>query len=124
LACTQLGDAAPVGSVKLARLVVPANNTDATDAHLANVTVILDSTARRVEPRYPQLVSAAPYFYQAINAFPHNQYNLYFDIVSAVGAPCSPDNVVVTSRAYNGFGILINSAADDIVLRWYAVGKY
>lgn len=108
----------PDGTVTIGRLQIPANNTDANDAHLANVVVVRDAKSARIEPNYPMLMSRAPYFYQPIAQVPSERYQLTFDIVSAVGAPCTPDNVVVTSRATNGFGILITSAADSIRLRW------
>ena len=123
-ACTAIGDTPPVGTVTIARLMIPANNTDANDAHIANVVIILDPLTTRVEPNFPMLLARAPNFYQRIAPLPDNSYALDFDIVSAVGAPCTPDNVLVTSRANNGFGILMTSAADDIVVRWTLTAKY
>ena len=122
--CTAIGDSPPDGSVMIARLVIPTNNTDSNDPHIASVVIILDAKSTRVEPNFPMLLSRAPNFYQPINPLPDNAYALDFDIVSANGAPCTPDNVIVTSRASNGFGILMTSAADDIVLRWTLTAKY
>lgn len=117
LATTAIGAAVPSDAVEVYRLTIPANSTDATDPNLTNVTL---TDVRRMEPGFPLFVSSPAYKYQSINWLPDSNYQLQFDIVSATGAPCDPDAVVIASRAQNGFGINLGSAADSVIVRWKA----
>lgn len=117
LATTAIGAAVPSDAIEIYRLTIPANSTDASDPNLTNVTL---TDVRRVEPGFPLFVSSPAYKYQSINWLPDTNYHLRFDIVAATGAPCDPDAVVIASRAQNGFGINLASAADSVTVRWEA----
>lgn len=117
LATTPLGGAVPEGAIELYRLTIPAGSTDASDPHLASVVL---TDVRRLEPAFPSHVSSPAYRYQNLNWLPDDRYQLRFDIVSAEGAPCDPDDILVGSRAQNAFAVSLASAADNIRVRWQA----
>lgn len=115
-ATTPIGGAVPDGAIEIYRLTIPANSTDATDPQLTNVTV---TDVRRLEPGFPLYVSSPAYAYVPINWLPDTGYQVRFDVVAATGAPCESRAIVVTSRAQNGFGIYLASAADSVTVRWH-----
>ena len=55
-----------------------------------------------------------------LNALSANDYQLTFEVVSAIGAPCEPRHIIASSRATNGFTIMLASAADNVQVRWRA----
>lgn len=117
LAVSALGQAVPSNAIRLYNLTIPANSTDATDPNLAGVTL---TDVRRIEPQFPIVMNSAVIVSAAINTLSANDYNLTFDVVSAAGAPCEPRHIVTTSRATNGFTVMLASAADNVVVRWRA----
>lgn len=117
LAVTALGQAVPDGAITIYRLTVPSNSTDATDPNLSNVTI---TDVRRIERQWPQVFDSPATVSTVLNVLRASDYRLDFDIVSAVGAPCARDDVVVTSRATNGFSVQLASPADSVVVRWRA----
>ena len=117
LAVTPIGSELPNGAIKIYNVTIPANSTDATDPNLTNVTL---TDVRRVEVQFPQLLNSPASASPVLQTLSANDYNLDFDVVSSVGAPCEEKSVVVSSRATNGFTVLLASAADNVVLRWKA----
>lgn len=117
LAVTPIGTTVPDDAITIYKLTIPANSTDATDPNLAGVTL---TDVRRIEAQFPQLFDNPASVSPAIKTLSANDYNLAFDVVSAIGAPCDSRHIVVSSRATNGFTIILASAADDVVLRWRA----
>lgn len=115
LAVTNIGQAVPAGAVPLYSLTVPAGSTDATDPTLANVTL---TDMRRIEPQWPLLLDSPASAAVQINPLSANDYHLSFDVLAATGAPCEAKSVLATSRAPNGFTVLLASAADDVRVRW------
>ncbi|WP_269497178.1 hypothetical protein [Castellaniella sp. S9] len=117
LAVTAIGQAVPAGAITIYRLTVPANSTDATDPNLENVTI---TDVRRIERQWPQVFDSPATVSAVLNVLRSSDYRLDFDIVSAVGAPCGHDDIVVSSRATNGFSVQLASPADSVVVRWRA----
>lgn len=117
LAVTPIGSAVPDGAIKIYNVVIPANSTDATDPNLTNVTL---TDVRRVEAQFPQMMNSPASASPVLQTLSSNDYVLDFDVVSAVGAPCEEKCLVVSSRATNGFTVLLASAADTVVFRWKA----
>lgn len=117
LAVTPIGSSLPDGSIKIYNVTIPANSTDATDPNLTNVTL---TDVRRIEPQFPQLLNSPASASIVLQPLSANDYKLDFDVVSAVGAPCEAKGIVVSSRATNGFTVLLASAADNVVVRWKA----
>lgn len=115
LAVTAIGQAMPSSAIKLYKITIPAGSTDATDPNLAAVSLI---DVRRLEPEFPQLLNSPASESVVLKTLQSADYFLDFDIASAVGAPCLPSNVIKSSRATNGFTVMLASAADDVVIRW------
>lgn len=117
LAVTPIGSDLPGGTIKIYNVTIPANSTDATDPNLTNVTL---TDVRRIESQFPQLLNSPASTSIVLQTLSANDYKLDFDVVSAVGAPCESKGIVVSSRATNGFTVLLASAADNVVVRWKA----
>lgn len=117
LAVTPIGSELPDGTIKIYNVTIPANSTDATDPNLTNVTL---TDVRRIEAQFPQLLNSPASASVVLQTLSANDYKLDFDVVSAVGAPCEAKGVMVSSRATNGFTVLLASAADNVVVRWKA----
>lgn len=117
LAVTPIGSELPDGTIKIYNVTIPANSTDATDPNLTNVTL---TDVRRIESQFPQLLNSPASASVVLQTLSANDYKLDFDVVSAVGAPCEAKGVMVSSRATNGFTVLLASAADNVVVRWKA----
>lgn len=117
LAVTALGQAVPSNAIRLYNLTIPANSTDATDPNLSGVTL---TDVRRIEAHFPTVMNSAVAVSAALNTLSANDYRLTFDVISAVGAPCEPRHIIASSRATNGFTIMLASAADNVVVRWRA----
>lgn len=115
LAVTAIGEALPANAVKIYNVVIPNGNTDGTDPNLASVTL---TDTRRLESLFPMAFDNAPSFSAVLNLLNANDFRVHFDVVSAVGAPCPTDAILVSSRATNGFTVQLASAADDVVIRW------
>lgn len=115
LAVTPIGSALPDGAIRIYNVTIPANSTDATDPNLTGVTL---TDVRRIESQFPQLLNSPASVTSSIEVLSSNDYQLSFDVVSAVGAPCEAKCLAVSSRATNGFTVLLASAADSVVVRW------
>lgn len=116
LAVTAIGQPVPDNGIEIYRLTIPANSTDATDSYLANVTL---TDVRRIERSYPDLLDAPPTVSLAFaRALRGSDWRMALDVVSASGAPCTPDQIVVTNRATNGCTLALASAADDVHIRY------
>lgn len=117
LAVTAIGEAVPAAGIKIYNITIPAGNTDGTDPNLASVTL---TDVRRLEPQWPIVLDNPVSASAALNTLYANDYRLTFDVISAVGAPCESKCLQVSSRATNGFTVLLASAADDVTVRWRA----
>lgn len=117
LAVTNIGQALPVDAIHLYNITIPAGSTDATDPKLIAVTI---SNVRRVEPMFPRSFNSPVTESVAINTLRDADYRLDFDVVSFDGGACDLDQVVVNSRAQNGFSFYLASECDNVVLRWRA----
>lgn len=115
LAVTPIGNAVPPGAIVIYHLTIPPGSTDASDPNLAKVVI---TDVRRIEPHFPQLLDNPATVSPMLNVLRANVYQLVFDVVAAVGAPCDVSSIYVTSRATNGFTLLLASAADLVVVRW------
>lgn len=117
LAVTAIGEAVPAAGIKIYNITIPAGNTDGTDPNLASVTL---TDVRRLEPQFPVLLDNPASASAVLNTLYANDYRLTFDVISATGAPCESKCLQVSSRATNGFTVLLASAADDVTVRWRA----
>lgn len=115
LAVTPIGSTLPSGAIGVYNVTIPANSTDATDPNLNNVTL---TDVRRIESQFPQLLNSPALVSPEIQTLSSNDYHVTFDVVSAVGAPCEAKSLMVSSRATNGFTVLLASAADSVTARW------
>ena len=115
LAVTPIGQDVPAGSIRLYNLTVPANSTDTTDPNLAAITL---TDVRRVESGFPILLDSPASVSPQLAALPDSNYLVIFDVLSASGAPAKSESLMVTSRANNGFTVMLASAADNVVARW------
>lgn len=105
----------PEGAITLYQLTIPAGSTDATDPNLSRVSL---TGVRRIEQHYPILLDSPPTVSVVIRTLSKSDYQLTLDVISAQGAPCRADALVVTSRATNGFSLELHSAADNVRVRW------
>lgn len=117
VAVTAIGQEVPANAIKIYNITVPANSTDATDPNLVSVAL---TDVRRIEGNFPASLNSPASASPTLNMLSANDYRLDFDVVSAVGAPCDDDVIIVSSRATNGFTVLLSSAADSVVVRWRA----
>lgn len=117
LAVTPIGAAIPDEANVIYNITIPTNSTDATDPNLTSVTL---TDVRRIETQFPQLLNSPVSTSPVLLMLADNDYNLDFDVVSSVGAPCDEDQIVISSRAPNGFTVLLASVADNVVVRWKA----
>lgn len=117
LAIAAIGQAVPNGGIRIYNVTIPANSTDATDPYLGSVTM---TDVRRIEPMFPMMIDSPTAISATLNTLSASDYRLTFDVITAVGAPCEARNIVVASRATNGFTLNLASAADNVVVRWSA----
>lgn len=115
LAVTPIGTLVPGDAITIYQLTIPAHSTDATNPNLANVTL---TDVRRIEALFPMLLDSPASVSPVLNLLSASDYTVSLDIVSAVGEPCRPDSLIVSSRSTNGFTVLLASAADSVVVRW------
>lgn len=116
LAVTAIGQALPDNAIEIYRLTIPAGNTDATDPNLNNVALV---DVRRIEPGFPDYLDNPPSVSLLFDrAMRSADWRMDVDVVSATGAPCRADQIVVTNRAGNGCTLTLASAADDVRIRW------
>lgn len=115
LAVTNIGQALPQDAIHVYNITIPAGSTDATDPKLISATV---SSVRRVEPMFPRSFASPVTKSVTINKLRDTEYRLDIDVVSFDGGACGIDQVVITSRATNGFSIYLASEVDNVVLRW------
>jgi len=114
-AVTPVGTELPDGAILLYQLTLPAGNTDASDPALSHVLL---TSVRRFEPQFPLLLDSPPTHNVAINRLNGWDYQVTFDVVAAHGAPCGADAVIATNRSSNGFAVRLESAADNVRVRW------
>jgi hypothetical protein len=115
LAVTAIGQAMPDNGIEIYRLTIPANNTDATDPNLTNVTL---TDVRRVEANFPDMLDSPPTVSLTFDRpMRGTDWRASFDVVSATGIARAND-IVVTNRATNGCTLTLASAADDVLVRY------
>ena len=112
---TQANQPAPVDSVVLYSLTIPANSTVVSDPYLE---AALLTDLRRIEPNFPAFFDNPSTVSPILKTLRNSDYSVSFDIVSSVGAICTSEHIIVSSRATNGFTIQLASAADNVILRW------
>lgn len=115
LAVTNIGEALPIDAIHLYNITVPAGSTDATDPKLISVTI---SNVRRVEAGFPRTLNSPITVSIGIQHLRNTNYRVDIDVVSFSGGACDLDQIVIGSRATNGFSLHLASEADNVVLRW------
>ncbi|OIP06939.1 MAG: hypothetical protein AUK53_11680 [Betaproteobacteria bacterium CG2_30_59_46] len=115
LAVTTIGQAVPDDGILIYNLTVPANSTDATDPNLSSVTLM---DVRRIEAGFPIMLDNPAQASPQINGLPDSAYHITFDVLSAQGGPAEAKSLVVSSRANNGFTVMLAAAADNVVARY------
>jgi hypothetical protein len=115
LAVTAIGQAVPDNGIEIYRLTIPANNTDATDPNLTNVTL---TDVRRIEANFPDMLDSPPTVSLAFaRPMRGTDWRISLDVVSATGI-ARADDVLVTNRATNGCTLTLASAADNVRVRY------
>lgn len=115
LAVTAIGQSVPADGMEIYRLTIPANSTDATDPHLAAVTL---TDVRRIEADWPVLMSIPPETYILLpRALRTGNYRLHLEPVAWSGPQDRPE-MQVASRAANGFTLRLISPHDAVTVRW------
>ncbi|MGL5289807.1 MAG: hypothetical protein ACRC9N_10080 [Aeromonas sp.] len=115
LAVTAIGQALPGDAIHICNITIPAGSTDASDPQLASVTI---STVVRLEAEYPRSLSSPSQSAVTISTLSAADYRVDIDVVSFKGGSCSAEQIIVSSRATNGFVLSLASDADDVVVRW------
>lgn len=115
LGITDVGMVVPANVACIYSITIPAGNTVANDANLVAVTI---TNISRIEPLYPRALDAPASISVPINTVSDVDYQLTFDVVSYTGALVSAKDILVLSRATNGFTVQLISASDDVVVRW------
>jgi len=115
LAVTAIGQAVPDNGIEIYRLTIPANNTDATDPYLANVTL---TDVRRIDANFPDMLDSPPTVSLSFaRPMRGTDWRISLDLVSATGI-ARADDIVVTNRATNGCTLTLASAADNVRVRY------
>jgi len=115
LAVTAIGQPVPDNGIEIYRLTIPANNTDATDPNLTNVTL---ADVRRIEANFPDMLDSPPTVSLAFaRPMRGTDWRISLDVVSATGVARTND-VLVSNRATNGCTLTLASAADDVRVRY------
>lgn len=115
LAVTNIGQPLPENAIHVYNITIPAGSTDSTDPKLTSVTI---TSVRRVEPMFPRSFNSPVTESVTINTLRDTDYRIDFDVVSFEGGACDLDQIVVNSRAKNGFSFYLASECDNVVLRW------
>lgn len=114
--CSQLGQDAPADAVSLYRLTVPAGNTEANDANLANVTL---TDIRRIEGNFPVLLDSPASALISLPAqLPGADWHLDLDVVESQGGNVGRNHIAVEARATNGFRLTLGHTADAVKVRY------
>lgn len=114
LAVTAIGQPLPDNAIEIYKITIPAKNTDETDPTLSKVTI---TSVRRVEEGFPQYLDSPARLNVPIKLLSADDYQISVDVISATGAPCSSDAILIKSRATNGFVVELASAADNVRVR-------
>lgn len=114
LAVTAIGQPLPENSIEIYKITIPAKNTDETDPTLSNVTI---TSVRRVEEGFPIFLDSPARLNVPISRLAADDYQILIDVISASGASCPSDAILINSRATNGFVVELASAADNVKVR-------
>ena len=116
LDCTDLDAPVPAGGVEMARIMVPAGSTEATDPYLANCTLTI---TRRVEPQWPMVQRSPVMMDIALPVMlPDTAYAVHCDIEACAGGRQQIGEVFAGDKLQNGFRLYLAGAADDVRVRY------
>ncbi|MGL5452403.1 MAG: hypothetical protein ACRDBT_08400, partial [Aeromonas sp.] len=115
LAVTNIDQALPQSAIHICNITIPAGSTDASDPQLESVTI---TSVARSEPNYPRSLISPSQSAVEIATLTAADYRVDMDVASYTGGCCSADQVIVSSRATNGFVVSLASDVDDVVVRW------
>ncbi|MCW8209502.1 hypothetical protein D8B24_21420 [Verminephrobacter aporrectodeae subsp. tuberculatae] len=114
--CSPLGQSAPADAVALWRLTVPAGNTAANDANLANVEL---AYIGRIERKFPIRLYNPPSTLVSLPVpLPNANWHIDLDVVEAQGGSVGREHLIVDARASNGFRLTLAHTADAVKVRY------
>lgn len=115
VAATTLNGEMPDGAIELARVTVPAGNTEETDPYLENV--VITESARR-EPGWPAIQKAPATVSVALNrTLPDAKYQVAIEVEGNKGGDFQLGNVFAVDKLKNGFKLRTSGTADDVDVR-------
>lgn len=113
LGVTSIGADMPSNAIQIYNLTIPAGNTG------SSLDAVTLTSVRRIESSYPVLMDSEPSVYVALpRALKDAGYQVTLDVLSASGGNVTPKDIVIASRASNGFSIKPQTVADNIVVNW------
>lgn len=113
LGVTSIGADMPSNAIHIYNLTIPAGNTG------SSLDAVTLTSVRRIESSYPVLMDSEPSVYVALpRALKDAGYQVTLDVLSASGGNVTPKDIVIASRASNGFSIKPQTVADNIVVNW------
>lgn len=114
--CTGLGEDLPENGTEVARITVPAGNTEATDPNLAGVTI---TDTRRQEPLWPLIAQNPAWVSIALDyMLPDASYLVYSEVVSFEGGTYQLGDLQAQDKLTNGFKLLLTGTADVVLVRY------
>ena len=116
--CTELDESIPDNGLEIARLTVPAGNTEATDPYLESVTL---TDTRRLEPSWPRVQVDPPFAYIELeNVMSETDYQVNAEVLTVEGGRSQLDGLFVEDRLINGFKLYLSGAADTVKVLYTA----
>jgi len=113
LGVTSIGADMPSNAIHIYNLTIPAGNTG------SSLDAVTLTSVRRIESSYPVLMDSEPSVYVDLpRVLKDAGYQVTLDVLSASGGNVTPKDIVIASRASNGFSIKPQTVADNIVVNW------
>lgn len=113
LGVTSIGGNIPDNAIHIYNVTIPANHV------IADITAVTLTSVRRIESSYPVILDSEPSVYVALpRVLKDAGYQVTLDVLSASGGNVTPKDIVIASRASNGFSIKPQTVADNIVVNW------
>jgi len=117
--CSEFGANVPDDGLILAQLSIPPNNTEATDPYLNNITI---TDMRRIEPTWPNILQSPAYAIVPLKyPFLSSDYAIRLEIAEYAGPKPSIDEIIVESKAGNGFTLVAGCMADSLKINYLVV---
>ncbi len=114
--CTEVGKDLPEGVIPLYKINIPAGNTSETDPQ-GNAVTLTD--VRRKEPGYPSYYITPPGETIAFD-YPLTDINymVNLEVSDVSGGMYQIGTVNVVDKAKNGFSLIMDGMADQVLVKW------